>query len=224
MPKYDKSHMPLTDKLIYVVGPRRFENELIATFLERETGAECVSKLSIPQVSVTNNRQVGTQRLVLWDCLGKDLETLIGEIESHDERVLAQDFVTLFNVQQGLGIEERAVMLGVRGFFYEHDSAEVFLKGIRAIFDGELWLPRKIMTRCILKNKSREPYRRRNAMALTRREREVLEMVAAGATNEEIADRLCISPHTVKTHVYNIYKKIDVPNRLQAAFWAAKNL
>ena len=80
------------------------------------------------------------------------------------------------------------------------------------------------MTKCILKNRIREPSPDGNRVALTQRENEVLTMVAVGATNEEIADRLCISPHTVKTHVYNIFKKINVPNRLQAAFWAAKNL
>ena len=45
--------------------------------------------------------------------------------------------------------------------------------------------------------------------ALTPREKEILIMVASGEANEEIADHLCISPHTVKTHVYNIYNKID---------------
>jgi LuxR family transcriptional regulator of csgAB operon len=59
---------------------------------------------------------------------------------------------------------------------------------------------------------------------LTPREVEILAMVAVGAKNEEIAEKLHISPHTVKTHIYNIFKKIDVPNRLQAALWAASNL
>jgi LuxR family transcriptional regulator of csgAB operon len=49
-------------------------------------------------------------------------------------------------------------------------------------------------------------------------------MVASGRANNKIAEELCISPHTVKTHIYNIYKKISAPNRLQAALWAAKNL
>jgi DNA-binding NarL/FixJ family response regulator len=115
-------------------------------------------------------------------------------------------------------------MLGVRGFFYEQDSLDVFLKGIRAIFDGELWLPRKIMMKCILNNKSREPLPSEDGIPLTQRENEILAIVAVGATNEEIADRLCISSHTVKTHLYNIFRKISVPNRLQAALWAAKNL
>jgi DNA-binding CsgD family transcriptional regulator len=49
-------------------------------------------------------------------------------------------------------------------------------------------------------------------------------MIITGLKNEEIANRLYISAHTVKTHIYNIFKKINVPNRLQAALWAAKNL
>jgi len=49
-------------------------------------------------------------------------------------------------------------------------------------------------------------------------------MVAVGATNDEISDKLCISPHTVKAHLYRIFRKINVPNRVQASLWAAQNL
>ena len=59
---------------------------------------------------------------------------------------------------------------------------------------------------------------------LTPREIEILGMIALGASNTEIAEKLFISPNTVKTHIYNLFKKINVTNRLQAAFWAAKNL
>ena len=60
--------------------------------------------------------------------------------------------------------------------------------------------------------------------SLTTRETEILEMVTAGYSNARIAEELRISPHTVKTHIHNICKKIKAPGRLQAALWAVKNL
>lgn len=58
---------------------------------------------------------------------------------------------------------------------------------------------------------------------LTRREIEVLKMIAAGSSNKEIASVLNISERTVKNHISNIFKKIDVSDRTQAAVFAIKN-
>jgi len=55
---------------------------------------------------------------------------------------------------------------------------------------------------------------------LTPREQEVLQLVAQGKTNKEIAESLTISEHTVESHVSQIYQKLDVCNRVQAALWA----
>ena len=81
------------------------------------------------------------------------------------------------------------------------------------------------MTKYIQEDSGRaRDFSKKDASVLTKREVEILKMVAIGAKNEVIADDLCISPNTVKTHIYNIFKKINVPNRLQAALWVAKNL
>jgi DNA-binding NarL/FixJ family response regulator len=58
---------------------------------------------------------------------------------------------------------------------------------------------------------------------LTRREYEVLGLIAEGKNNKEIADTLFISEKTVKNHVSNIFKKIDVNDRTQAAIYAYKH-
>jgi DNA-binding NarL/FixJ family response regulator len=59
--------------------------------------------------------------------------------------------------------------------------------------------------------------------SLTRREYEVLTLLAEGINNKEIADKLYISEKTVKNHVSNIFKKIKVNDRIQAAIFAYKN-
>ena len=51
---------------------------------------------------------------------------------------------------------------------------------------------------------------------LTEREREVLELIASGATNREIAGTLFLSPHTVKEHTSSLYRKLEVRNRAEA--------
>ena len=92
------------------------------------------------------------------------------------------------------------------------------------MFDGELWLSRKAMSAYILKKNGHGNHSKENDHLLTPRETEILTKIAQGSTNDEIAEELCISRHTVKTHLYNIFKKINVPSRLQAALWAAENL
>ena len=103
--------------------------------------------------------------------------------------------VAIYNVYAGWGIEEEALHLGIRGFFYKQDPLKLFIKGVNAILGNEVWVSR-----------------------------EILLLVGSGAQNDEIAEKLFISPHTVKTHLYHIFKKINVPNRFQAALWVAKNL
>jgi len=54
---------------------------------------------------------------------------------------------------------------------------------------------------------------------LTKRERQILKLIKDGATNLDIAESLEVSEHTIKSHLYNVYKKIGVRNRLEASNW-----
>ena len=58
---------------------------------------------------------------------------------------------------------------------------------------------------------------------LTEREREVLEYIACGLTNREIAEKMVISEKTVKTHVSNVLDKLNLEDRTRAAIWALKH-
>ena len=123
-----------------------------------------------------------------------------------------------------LEFEKKFVLEGIHGFFYEHDTLDIFIKGVQAILGGKLWLSREMMTKCIFEGNDKDKSSKSSSNDLTQRQIQILAQVAVGTTNDEIADKLCISPHTVKTHLYKIFKKINVPNRIQASLWAAKNL
>jgi DNA-binding NarL/FixJ family response regulator len=220
----EKDVTQLSDKTIHIVGPRLLQNELMVSFLRRETGAKCTTSEDVRHIMVKHGKDTSQPKLILLDCLEKDLDSYLFELESSGENALYHHFIALFNVRFGLGIEEKALRKGIRGFFYVQDPLERFPKGLYAIFKGEMWASRAIMAKTILECRNTEIIPRIDPTMLTSREIEILTMVAVGAKNEEIAENLFISPNTVKTHIYNIFKKINVPNRLQAALWAVKNL
>lgn len=213
----------LDDKMVIIIGPRSLQNGLMVHFLEQKTGAKCMEFADPSQISPLEDEEGSDHRLILGDCLGKDLDGCMADLESYGEPILSREYVVLFNVSVGLKIEENALRRGVKGFFYEQDPLEVFPRGLSAILNGEIWVSRDIMAKFIPDEKGPDTSRM-EASILTPREIEILSLVAIGAKNEEIAEKLFISGNTVKTHIYNIFKKIDVPNRLQAALWAAKNL
>lgn len=214
----------LADRVIYIVGPQSLQNELMALFLHQKTGATCMARKNARRIPLGDKRTISKPALILLDCLEKNLEKYLSEIESNVKTIFSQHYVALFNISRGYGIEEKALKKGVRGFFYEHDPLRIFLKGIGVILNGQLWASRRILSKTILEIKDKDIVMKKEARILTPRETEILSMAAAGATNEQIANELFISSNTVRTHIYNIFKKINVPNRLQASLWAAKNL
>lgn len=117
----------------------------------------------------------------------------------------------------------RAVEIGVDGYVLKDSNSSVLKKAIFCINRGETFIQPELTP--MLKERMEE----RNSAAynlddaLTRREIEVLKLLAEGLFNKEIAYTLDISEKTVKNHVSNIFKKINVSDRTQAAVYAIKN-
>jgi DNA-binding NarL/FixJ family response regulator len=213
-------------KAIYIIGDVTLQNSVMAVYLQQETGIKCIAVENASRIpDKSENGTGGERRLILWDCEGMDQESCLQALSKNGRGRSDRDLLGLFNLQHGGDIDEESLVHDVRGFFYQGDSIEQIKKGIRAIFEGELWLSRKIMTHYILNNHGKSLAKNEHEpRLLSRREEEILALVAAGATNEDIADRLCISKHTVKTHLYKTFKKINASNRFQAALWATKHL
>jgi LuxR family transcriptional regulator of csgAB operon len=211
-----------SETTFFIVGPRRLQNELIAACLEKETRTPCIVVEDIHQIPTDSLKPCSQPSLIVWDFPGEDLKRLLAELNTYISRRKLETRAVFFNVSKHIEFKKKFVLKGIHGFFYEHDSLDIFLKGVEAVIEGKLWLSREMMTRCIFEGNDTPS--KSTAGNLTERQIEILALIAVGATNDEIADRLCISPHTVKTHLYRIFKKINVPNRVQASLWAAKNL
>jgi LuxR family transcriptional regulator of csgAB operon len=200
-----------------------FQNKLMAWYLEEKTGLTCTcfKELDVALFSGRNGQQTD---LVLLDCLGSDYNNLWSTIRSLFDLGKKGIYVAIFNMGAGQAFGNDLVKKGVRGVFYDDDPLPNLAKGVPAILEGELWFSRKDLMKCILDNESDSKLAMALKAQLTAREREILLLIASGINNSQIAEKLNISRNTVKTHLYNIYNKINVPNRLQAALWAAKNL
>jgi LuxR family transcriptional regulator of csgAB operon len=209
---------------IYILGPMKFQNALFALFLENALKMKCMAIEDFSDILTLNDDEKGgLPMMILLDSMGKGLEMCLRKLEAYSDSIPSQQIVGLFNVRRGMGTEEQAISRGVRGLFYEEDPPELFTKGVRAMLLGELWISRKILSNYIIKNK-RPCSPEEDVPALTHREAEILTLIAEGSTNENIADKLFISSHTVKSHLHNIFKKINVNSRLQAALWRQRRL
>lgn len=209
---------------IYVVAKDCMQNELLAGYLTATTLRKCICVCDVKTLPFPDLDKGDDKRLILLDCLGLDNPGLYDSIQALAPALSDNILLALMNLAADAGVEKTALDFGVHGFFYEHDTIADLVKGIDAILAGDVWISRRKMFDCLKSDKASLPSAVKKQSILTRREEEILRLLSRGGTNESIAGTLCISSHTVRTHIYNIFKKIDVPNRLQASLWAAKYL
>ncbi len=208
--------------LIYIVGSGSMQGELLAAYLEKETGLPCRvgdGNGFFPGNMVSNRRSI-----IFGDCQGLSANVILRKLRENGQSEDFESYVVLFNVNSGLSIEEDLLTLGVWGVFYEEDPPVSLPRGVEAIKKGEIWLSRQVMSSCLVNMRRREGSQQQKRYVLSNREREVLQMIADGASNDDIAVNLCVSIHTVRSHIYRIFKKIEVSNRQQASLWAAQHL
>ncbi|MCX8790670.1 LuxR C-terminal-related transcriptional regulator [Vibrio parahaemolyticus] len=138
------------------------------------------------------------------------------------------DATVLVNAEPNLRIESLLTWSNLKGLFYFEDDFDKVMMGLKGILNGENWLSRDILNQLIgyllsLNNTVGEPETKLE-MELTRREMQVLTALCQGGSNLDIADSLFVSEHTVKSHLYSIFRKLEVKNRMQAITWAKRNL
>jgi NarL family two-component system response regulator LiaR len=162
-------------------------------------------------------------QIILRDVAAMDLESILS---------YRHELPTMKIIIVGKRYNEENVMAmmqgGAQGFFRAEQDCEHLIKCIRVVARGEYWLDAELTKRVfdeVIKEFADKKDRLKSLAhlspaklkMLSPREMEVLALISESMTNEEIADKLFLSPKTVKTHLRNIFSKSGIRNRVEAA-------
>jgi DNA-binding NarL/FixJ family response regulator len=115
---------------------------------------------------------------------------------------------------------------GASGYLTKEAPLADLIQAVRAVYEGDTLVPPRMLgplLTTLLRRKKEQDHAHHRIAQLTRREREVLALLAEGADNEGIARALVISPQTARTHIQNILGKLAVHSRLEAAAFVTQN-
>jgi DNA-binding NarL/FixJ family response regulator len=116
-----------------------------------------------------------------------------------------------------------AFSAGAKGVVCQTDSLELLCKCIRSVHAGQIWADSRELQWVVKTLGDREPVRVVSAKGLsllTQREEQIVNMVIQGLPNREIAVKLDVSMHTVKNHLFRVYEKLGVSNRVELVLYA----
>jgi len=180
---------------------------------------------SVPDVEVAGEATSGDEAVAQAAALQPDLILMdlqmpgVGGIEATRRILLASPHirilvVTMFEDDHSVFAAMRA---GARGYIVKGVNPEEMLRAVRAVGSGEAIFSPAIAARLIeFFTAPRPPVPPQTFPELSEREREILDLIAQGASNAAIASRLVLSPKTVRNYVSNIFSKLQVADRAHA--------
>ena len=213
---------PMKKIQILLIEDNRLLREGIATMLGEQGDFEVVARSEDGDAVYELKRINKYPDIVLLDLgLQKQNSLLLMDLlkkEFPESRIIAMDILP-----DEADIVE-FVKAGGSGFILKQASMDDFLNTIRKVARGEKVLP-PVLTSSLfsqivdfaaksIKSQVQE------SISLTRREREIIDLISEGLSNKEIAQRLHIATYTVKSHVHNILEKLALSTRLQVAAFA----
>jgi len=207
----------LPGRRIILFGQQNLQNSILIGYIHQRTNIDC-QLVSVPEWREDWNRYP-CKTLVLVDAECARPEKLHDLLEQVYEQPVDIK-VAFFNTPHNHPVERLMAWPMVNGLFYRECSQQQLSKGIVGLFEGEYWLPRQLVGQYLERTRHKPRKMNTTTTVLTKREKQILRLTATGATNIEIADKLNVSMHTVKTHIYNLFKKIGAGNRIQAVNWA----
>lgn len=210
-----------TEKInVLVVDDHRVVRQGLRTFLELQDDMVVIGEAEDGQAAVEMVRQLHPH-IVLMDLVMPRLDgiTATRQVKSLDANVKV---IALTSFAEDDKVFP-AIQAGASSYLLKDVSPENLVEAIRAVYRGEARLHPDI-ARKLMEQVAHQPLLSREPQPdnLTERERDVIQLVARGCSNQEIANELVISEKTVKTHVSNILSKLHLEDRTQLAIYAIK--
>jgi len=203
---------------LVVIDDNRLLREGLAAMLHAQPGIHVLAGGADVKDALASVRETKPD-LVLLDFGLEDHDTLRLTASVHAEVPVAKVIVMGLLPQQ----EDVAdfVRAGASGFIMKHASFEEFLETIHDVAAGKRVLPKalaaSLFTQIVSGSFAGAKARVLETTSLTSREREVIDLLGEGLSNKEIASRLHIAVHTVKSHVHNVLGKLALHSRLEVA-------
>ena len=208
-----------------IVGMRRLIREFFCIAVEIEKQIDVVAEANNLRQAIDVVR-VHKPDVILLDLVLPvlDIDEILADIRQayQDTRVLI--------VASDVNEDDLQSMIraGARGYISKrHTSKADLLNAIKALHRGEFWIERKMTAKLLdgefYNNSKTDDRGKKPKELLTAREREVIGYLAKGCSNKEIAGALFISDKTVKCHINNIFKKLNVSRRIDALLFAIKH-
>jgi DNA-binding NarL/FixJ family response regulator len=204
---------------VFLIAENRLLREALARLLQKRAGIGVVG-VSRGTGSAMEEISASHCDIVLADCFTPGHDTsLVSDLFEH----LPQIKIVLFGMDESPDVFLKFAFLGVSGYVLKDASAAEIISAVRGVAQGEAVCPPKLcMT--LIQHLSRE-YRQRAKVSseqgsakrlLTYRQLELMDLVAKGMSNKQIAANLNLSEFTVKNHMRRIMKQVDADDRHQA--------
>lgn len=208
---------------VMIVDDHSLIREGLTQILELETDIKVIAQASNGREAV--EQAIGLEPDVILMDINMPIQNGLSAIKELKSKG-CQSSIIVLTIHEDREYLLEAINIGANGYVMKDAEADHLIDAIRSVYYGDTYIQPSMASDLIYAiNKS--PYKtvkkRFGQNDLTPREIEVLLLIADGLNNKEIADKLYISEKTVKNHVSNIFKKLDVADRTQAAIYVFKN-